>query len=113
MNLASSVLEGRFVRLQPFTEDLREPVRAALAGPDPVWAILATSAEGERFDAWWDLALAELRAGRRIPYAVLQLSDGAIVGSTSFLNIDAASRSVEIGSTFLRPTPVAAASTPT
>ena len=65
-----------------------------------MWAILATSAEGERFDGWWAAALAD---GRRIPYAVRRLSDDAVVVTTSFLNIDGDSRSTEIGSTVLRP----------
>ena len=89
------------MRLEPFAAALREPLRAAIAGPDPIWDIMASSAQGERFDAWWSVALAEAAEGRRAPYLVRRLSDGRAVGTTSFLHIDPDSRSVEIGSTFL------------
>ena len=103
MKLDARPLEGWFTRLEPLCERLREPVRAAIAPPDPVWAIMATSAEGERFGGWWAAAVDDMAAGRRIAYAVRRRSNGMVVGSTSFLNIDAASRGLEIGSTFLRP----------
>jgi N-acetyltransferase len=103
VKLASTPLEGRFVRLEPLDEILREPVRAALARPDPIWSIMAASAEGERFDGWWRTALATSAAGDRVAYAVRRLADGTVVGSTSFLHIDAASAGLEIGSTFLQP----------
>ena len=103
MTLEARPLAGRFTRLEPFAPALREAVRAAIAGADPIWAIMATSAEGERFDGWWAAAMDEMAAGRRIAYAVRRRSDGAVVGATSFLNIDVLSRSLEIGSTFLRP----------
>jgi N-acetyltransferase len=103
MKLSLTTLTGRFVRLEPLEPGLREAVRAALAAPDPIWAIMATSAEGGRFDGWWDTALADITAGRRLAYAVRRLFNGEVVGSTSFLNIDVASGGVEIGSTFLRP----------
>ena len=40
-------------------------------------------------------------AGSRITYAVRRLGDGAVVGTTSFFDISAAHRRVEIGMTFL------------
>ncbi len=103
MTLASTPLLGRFARLEPFDDGVREAVRAAISSPDPVWPILASSAEGDRFAGWWSTALAEMAAGGRIAYAVRRLSDGAVVGSTSFLHIDPENRGLEIGSTFLRP----------
>ena len=47
--------------------------------------------------------MAELEAGIQIPYAVRWLHDGAIVGTTSYLNIRPRHRAVEIGATFYRP----------
>ena len=100
MKLDATPLAGRFVRLEPLTEDLREPLRHAIAGEDPAWDIMASSARGERFDGWWRTALGEIEAGGRVAYAV-RLSDGGLVGTTSFLHIDPVNRGVEIGSTFL------------
>ena len=95
-------LTGRFTRLEPLTPALREPLRAALADPDPVWDVMASNAQGERFDGWWKAAL---QAGppERIAYAVRRLSDDRVVGATSFLHVDETNRGVEIGSTFLHP----------
>ena len=103
MKLDLGPISDRFTRLEPFNDEVREELRPAIAINDPIWTIMATSAEGARFDGWWDGAVAAIAAGRRVAYAVRRLSDGRIVGSTSFLNIDVASRSAEIGSTFLHP----------
>ena len=101
MKLATAALHGRFTRLEPLDDGLREPLRAAIGGPDPVWDIMATSAQGDRFDAWWSTAQAETASRRRIAYAVRSLAEGKVVGTTSFLHIDPDAASLEIGSTFL------------
>ena len=62
---------------------------------------MATSAQGERFDAWWNAAQAEIASGGRVAYAVRSLANARVVGTTSFLHIDPDARSLEIGSTFL------------
>jgi N-acetyltransferase len=103
VKLTSTPLVGRFVRLEPLGPLLREPVRAAISVPDPIWPIMGSSSEGVRFDGWWDRAVADMADDRRVAYAVRRLADEAVVGSTSFLHIDAESGSVEIGSTFLQP----------
>ncbi len=94
---------GRVTRLDPLTDAMRETVRAAISGDDPVWDIMASSAKGERFEGWWATAMEDQRAGVRIPFAVRRLADDRIVGTTSFLHIDPVNRGVEIGSTFLHP----------
>ena len=101
MKLSATPLIGRFTRLEPLMDELRDPVRAAISGEDPVWDIMASSARGERFEGWWETAAMEARAGTRVAYAVRRLADERIVGTTSFLHIDPTNRGVEIGSTFL------------
>lgn len=103
MTLGPDILEGRFVRLEPVTPDLVADVRAALNCDPDTWAIMGASAYGERFDGWWLDAQAEAAARSRITYAVRRLSDGAVVGSTSLMNIRWPHRGVEIGWTFYRP----------
>jgi RimJ/RimL family protein N-acetyltransferase len=103
MKLQSAILEGRHVRLEPFTPDLRETVRRAIDGDDPVWAIMSSSGQGAHFDGWWAAAGAEAAAGARIPFAVRRLADGAVVGTTSYLTLRPAHRGVEIGATFYAP----------
>ena len=103
MHLAPAVLEGRFVRLEPFTADLREAVRRAMDCDEAGWSIMATTARGDAFDAWWASSLDEAASGTRIPFAVRRREDGVVIGSSSLMTIRAPHRGVEIGSTFYQP----------
>lgn len=103
MRLEPRPLEGRFVRLEPYAPALREPVRAALDCDPEAWDLFATSGRGERFDNWWAGALDQTAEGTRIAYAVIDPGSGVVIGTTSFLDIRAHHRGVEIGATFLRP----------
>ncbi|RZJ96706.1 MAG: N-acetyltransferase [Brevundimonas sp.] len=100
--MATRPLQDRFVRLEPFTDALRDEVRAALDHDPDIWAIMVGAAYGPHFDGWWDSAMAAMRAGSRIAYAVRRQSDGAVVGTTSLYEISPAYRRCEIGSTFYR-----------
>ena len=103
MRLEPIVLEGRHVRLEPYAPDLREAVRAALDCDPDAWSLFSYSGLGEHFDGWWTDALAEMAVGTRLPFAVRRLSDGAVVGTTSYLNIRKEHLGCEIGATFYRP----------
>jgi RimJ/RimL family protein N-acetyltransferase len=103
MQFAPRVLEDRFVRLEPHTAVLREELRRALDCDPPSWDFLTVSAQGRHFDAWWDQVRDEQARGEQIAFGVRRLSDGRLVGSTSFLNLQRAHRVAEIGATFLRP----------
>jgi RimJ/RimL family protein N-acetyltransferase len=95
-------LNGRWVRLVPLDESHREPLRQA-ADDDRIWGHTLTRASGPGFDPWFDEALAEWRAGRRVPFAVCRVADGRWVGSTSYLDIAPRHRRVEVGSTWYHP----------
>lgn len=95
-------LNGQWVRLVPLDESHREPLRQA-AEDDRIWTQYPTRASGPGFDPWFDDALAERRAGRRVPFAVRRVADGRWVGSTSYLDITPRHRRVEIGSTWYQP----------
>jgi RimJ/RimL family protein N-acetyltransferase len=103
LKLKPQVLRGRFVRLEPYEPALREAVRDALDCDPESWSVFAASGQGEHFDGWWSRALEEMAQGTRVAFAVRRLSDGAIVGTTSYLNIRDEHRGVEIGSTFYAP----------
>jgi RimJ/RimL family protein N-acetyltransferase len=81
------VLEGRFVRLELLSPDLREAVREALDCDPQTWEIMSSAAQGEHFDGWWRAAEAEMAAAARIPFAVRRLADSAVVGTTSFMTL--------------------------
>lgn len=95
-------LNGRWVRLVPLDECHREPLRHA-ADDDRIWGHTLTRATGPGFDPWFDDALAERRAGRRVPFAVCRVADARWVGSTSYLDVAPQHRRVEIGSTWYHP----------
>lgn len=103
MQLDPLTLEGRFVRLEPYTAHLLQEVRAALDCDAESWDLFSTSGQGGHFNGWWSDALAAMEKGEQVPHAVRRLSDGQVVGTTSFLNIRRPHRGVEIGATFYRP----------
>jgi RimJ/RimL family protein N-acetyltransferase len=98
--LGPLTLEGRFVRL--------EPLAAHHLGP------LAVAARDQAISAYLPVDLSqpgaiERRAeafarhqaeGLEFPFAVIMRSDGRVVGSTSYLDVSAENRSVEIGWTW-------------
>ena len=103
MQIEPTRLQGRFVRLEPFNKKLQPLVREALNVEPKDWSIMATSAYGDHFDAWWETALKQAKSGKRVPFAIRRLKDEAVVGTTSYLDIRPQHRGVEIGATFLRP----------
>ena len=96
------VLTGRHVRLEPLDESHRAGLRAA-ADDERIWTHMLSVARGPGFDDWFDEAVARRAAGARIPFAVRQVADGRLVGSTSYLDPDEAHRRVEIGATWYVP----------
>ena len=103
MELPVVPLEGRFVRLEPLAQALKEELRAALDCDPEAWALVSATSQGPAFDAGWDKALAQTAAGELVPYAVRRLTDGLVVGRTCFLNLRLADGGLEIGATFYRP----------
>jgi RimJ/RimL family protein N-acetyltransferase len=102
-DLDNVVIEGHHVRLEPYTDALREPVRAALDCDAEGWHLFAINGQGADFDGWWDILNAQVAYGDWIAYAIRQRATDAIVGTTSFLNIKRSRQCVEIGATFLHP----------
>jgi RimJ/RimL family protein N-acetyltransferase len=103
MTLEPLPLDGRFVRLEPLTPDLKGSLSDAIAGSEDDWAIMASNGGGEAFEAYWEAAFRDMAQGRRIAFAIRRRSDDRIVGATSYLDPNARHRRVEIGSTFLHP----------
>ena len=102
MKLEARPLEGRFVRLEPLTPALREPVRRALDCDEAAWSVMSFTAQGEHFDGWWADVEAERASGQRVAFAVRRLADDAVVGVTSWMTIRRQHRGLEIGGTFYR-----------
>lgn len=102
MEITAPALNGRFVRLEPLAEDHRAGLRVA-ADDDRVWEHLSMLGRGEGFDQFFNMALAQRDAKRRVPFAVRLLATGELIGSTSYLDPVPEHKRVEIGWTWYRP----------
>jgi RimJ/RimL family protein N-acetyltransferase len=110
MQLEPKVLENRFVRLEPMGEAHREDFHVACDADPATWnALYPYSLAGEHFDAGWARIYAD-PAADRINYAVTVA--GRCMGVSSYLTVDPANASVEIGGTYYHPDIRGAAANP-
>lgn len=93
---------GPVVRLEPLVEAHREPLRR-VAQDERIWEFNLVSGFGPAFDPWFNAALKGQAAGHRIPFVVVRQTDGAVIGSTSYLDYTPVHLRVEIGSTWYVP----------
>src|SRR5215470_14032542 len=100
IDLRPVVLEGHGVRLEPLAREHHDKLAAA-AADGRLWELWFTSVpEPERTQAYIADALAGQVAGHMLPWAVRELSSGAIIGSTRYHDIVAEIDRVEIGHTW-------------
>lgn len=98
--IAPVLLEGGGVRLEPLSAEHEEGLAAA-AADGALWGLWYTSVpEPKQTMAYVQAALAGQREGHMLPWAVRELSTGAIVGATRFHDIVPAAQRVEIGYTW-------------
>jgi RimJ/RimL family protein N-acetyltransferase len=93
-------LEGHGVRLEPLSREHEKGLVAA-AKDDKLWELWFTSVpEPEKTLAYIDAALAGLKAGHMLPWAVIEAKTGTVIGSTRYHDIIAEADRVEIGYTW-------------
>ena len=98
---APVTLTGPHARLEPLSHDHREALVDAVADGE-LWKLWYTTVPApERMGAEIDRRLALRDAGSMNPFTVFD-ADGRVAGMTTFMNIDAINRRVEIGSTWTR-----------
>jgi len=95
-------LQSARVRLEPLAQrhasDLIEAVRDG-----ELWRLWYTTiAPPDEMSAEIDRRLGLLAEGKMLPFAVIDPATGKAVGMTTYLNIDAVNRRVEIGATWYR-----------
>ena len=103
MTVQPVTLEGRVVRLEPLTLEHVEPL--ARVGLIPhLWTLQPTAintvADMRRYV---ERALAEQENGVSLPFAIISLDSGQVIGSTRYMDIAPPHRRLEIGSTWLTP----------
>ena len=97
--LGPHTLTGRFVALEPVEE--RHHAALKTAGSDPeLFRHVPPAGDASGFERWVGHVRDASQKGTRLAYAIRRLADGAIVGSSSYLDILEADARVEIGSTW-------------
>lgn len=93
-------LAGKIVRLEPLTQTHHDDLANAIQDGElyRLWYTAAPSPEGMQKEIARRLALHA--AGSMLPFAVIDTANNKAVGMTTYMNIDAPNRRVEIGSTW-------------
>jgi RimJ/RimL family protein N-acetyltransferase len=100
IRLEAAVLEGHGVRLEPLVAAHADGLASAVSD-GKLWELWYTVVpEPAKIHDYIATALAGQQQGRMLPWAVRELTSGAIVGSTRFHDIVAAIDRVEIGYTW-------------
>lgn len=92
-------LRGEHARLEPLSQDQCAGLTEAVKDGElyKLWYTSVPTPEGMRKEI--DRRLGLLAAGTMLPFTVYD-ADGKIAGMTTYMNVDAANRRVEIGSTW-------------
>lgn len=90
------------MRLEPLDERHREGLRCAGDAPE-IWTHMPVPARGDKFDPWFDWSLKISASGKEAVWAIRDVRDDVLVGSTRYLSIEAPHRRVEIGHTWYAP----------
>jgi RimJ/RimL family protein N-acetyltransferase len=95
-------LTGAFARLELLSQDHRAGLIAAVEDGE-LWRLWYTAIPApQAMKVEIDRRLALRKAGSMLPFAVIDLATGEPAGMTTYMNIDAAQKRVEIGSTWYR-----------
>lgn len=98
--LGPITLQGEFVRLEPLRPEHAERLLGPAASAD-IWTWMSAEPTSRpAMDAWIADALAAEREGREYSFAVIRAADGRAIGSTRYMEVQAAHRGVEIGWTW-------------
>ena len=90
-------LKGAHARLEPLSQDHAAGLIAAIGDLSSIWYTAIPTAE--KMPAEIERRLALQASGAMLPFTVFD-ADGNIAGMTTYMNVDAANRRVEIGSTW-------------
>jgi RimJ/RimL family protein N-acetyltransferase len=97
------VLADAHVRLEPLTLEHAAELYESCGDPGAFrWVFPGRMESPADMARLVDLAMTEADRSTRVPL-LIRTTDGSAVGSTSFLDIEPASRRLEIGATFLAP----------
>ena len=94
-------LTGRGVELRPLSMDHFDAL-AAISNEDAIWRVFLNSGQSpEQLRQWIQGNLENQDKGTSVPFTTVDRVSGRIAGCTTFMNIDAAHKRVEVGGTWL------------
>jgi RimJ/RimL family protein N-acetyltransferase len=101
MRVEPVTLTGRFVRLEPLSEE-HVPGLAAIGLEDDIWRFMPYGQMRTDDDIrnWVRLMLSLRGQGADMPFAVIDLASNCVAGCTRYLEIRPAHRGLEIGGTW-------------
>ena len=100
--LAPVCLVGTHARLEPLAPEHHDGLVAAVRDGE-LWRLWYTTiATPEKMGADIDRRLGLHAAGTMLPFAVIDAARAKAVGMTTYMNVDAANKRVEIGATWYR-----------
>jgi RimJ/RimL family protein N-acetyltransferase len=102
MEIPFHPIEGRLVKMEPLMPGHKEEVRAVVDCDPEAWSILLVNPMGAGFEDYWS-ANYDAPPSERLPYVIRRVSDGQVVGVSTYFTARAKHGGVEIGATFLRP----------
>ena len=101
MKVEPVVLEGKYVRLEPLRVD-HLPALCKVGLEPAIWKWTANIVKDESdLEKYVRRALADQMLGVAIPFVIIEVKTGTLVGSTRFGNIDAVNKKTEIGWTWI------------
>lgn len=103
LQIAPVTLEGKLVRLEPMSSEHIDGLWEA-GKFQQIWSymsIVMNTPEDTR--SFVEQALQNQREGTELPFVIISLETGRIIGSTRFLGISRKDRGLEIGFTWLTP----------
>jgi RimJ/RimL family protein N-acetyltransferase len=81
-------LSGRHIRLEPLARHHVDGLVAAAAGDPELYCWSPVPQSKDAAMSYVDTAIAWRDAGTAVPFAIVRLQDGSVVGSTRFWNIE-------------------------
>jgi N-acetyltransferase len=89
----------RWVTLEPLAREHIPEIAAAVADGEPGRLWFTSAPKAEAVEQWVDWRLESQNPDEGLAFVVRSL-DGTLIGSSSYLNVDAANRRLEIGATW-------------
>ncbi|WP_053204811.1 GNAT family N-acetyltransferase [Jiangella muralis] len=103
-SIAAVPLANDWIELEPLSPAHLAELDAAVSEPDELFRWVYIWRPGpDGLAGPLERALAAAAHGEVVPWAIRRRADGQVVGSTSYLDVDAANRRVEVGATWIGP----------